>query len=751
MIEIVFYCGICVAMGLSVEFQPYLDSIIRHYGKWQRLYTLTDAEGRKAEKDEETPFFDFGLMVQSVVKEEDPDNKSSSEEEKEKIERFTVLEGLRKYADEHVLLVGRPGSGKSTALARLMLETTQTALSSGSSPKWRRGEAARKLIPVLVELRSWQKSVLELVQSFCRRHELRLTVEQIEVLLDEQRLVLLLDGVNELPSEGARRDVNEFRKNHPKVPMVFTTRDLGLGGDLRIEKKLEMQPLTDQQMQTFVEAYLPEKAEEMLQQLKGRLRELGQTPLLLWMLCSLFKQREEIPQNLGEVFRAFTQGYEQRIKQDVVVESDRRLWPELLKELAVTMMRGKGKVDFRVAIAPEEAYQTFGRCLATDNLLILRQALDDLLKYHLIQRNGDLVEFRHQLIQEYYASEWLLDNLSVIKSDSFNRDYLNFLKWTEPITLMMALMDDESLVIKIVRQAIDIDWGLGARLAGEVPQKIQEEAVNQIPQIELQLWLNIEPFKHMAVSFILPKLRKALKDKNPRMRGAAAEALESLGPEIAIPLLTQVFDDPDSHVRWRTVDTLGKLGSEAAIPVLTKALKDSSSFVRLRASEILGEIGSATTILILAKALEYSSPETGGNASNILEKLDSETAIPGLLLALEDEDNDVRRISAEALENIGSETTIPGLLLALEDEDNDVRQISAKALGNIGSEMALLIYGMKNFERAIASLTSKILFIPQFSNADHYPDVVVSCDQWDQNKSSYLSPLFDRGGAFTFN
>ncbi len=43
----------------------------------------------------------------------------------EKVEQLPVLEGLRKYQDNHVLLVGRPGSGKSTALQRLLWEEAQ--------------------------------------------------------------------------------------------------------------------------------------------------------------------------------------------------------------------------------------------------------------------------------------------------------------------------------------------------------------------------------------------------------------------------------------------------------------------------------------------------------------------------------------------------------------------------------------------------------------------------------------------------
>jgi len=100
--------------------------------------------------------------------------------------------------------------------------------------------------------------------------------------------------------------------------MIFTTREISLGGELGLQKKLEMQPLTESQMRQFVGNYLgQDKAESLLRQLKDRLRELGQTPLLLAMLCSIFRSGKALPSNLGEVFRQFTQFYEQKLKGDV--------------------------------------------------------------------------------------------------------------------------------------------------------------------------------------------------------------------------------------------------------------------------------------------------------------------------------------------------------------------------------------------------------------------------------------------------
>ena len=223
-------------------FQSYLNSICQHYAQWWQVYTLTDVVGQASTPRSLTlPIWDLGLRVQTIDRDKDPKTNES------KTERFTVLEGLRKYAADHVLLVGRPGSGKSTALARLLIEEAQKAQQDSSAP-----------IPILVELRYYQDSVLELMRSFLQTHGLMLDRSMIETLLFEGRFLLLVDGLNELPSEDARREVKVFEQTNRKTPMIFTTRDLGVGGDLNLTRKLEMQPLTEKQMQelcTIVPSY----------------------------------------------------------------------------------------------------------------------------------------------------------------------------------------------------------------------------------------------------------------------------------------------------------------------------------------------------------------------------------------------------------------------------------------------------------------------------------------------------------------
>lgn len=314
----------------DIEFQAYLLSLCNEetYKDWQDSYTPTDAIDRQRTEPKKSRMrLDLSLMVQTIQPPHD-----DQALEREKIERLNVLEGLQEYAANHVLLVGQPGSGKSTALERLLWEEAEKC----------RGAEREKLtkIPVLVELRQYRTSVVDLIQEFLSRHQLRLDEARIETLLFEGQFLLLVDGVNELPNEDARRSLKIFRQNHLTTPMIFTTRDLGMGGDLGIDKKLEMQPLTEKQMQQFVLAYLPKVGQEMLRQLGGRLRELGQTPLLLWMLCEVFDYSKQIPTSLSLLFRWFSGEYD-KLKRDVPISEKLSNWQsELMQHLAFEMIQG---------------------------------------------------------------------------------------------------------------------------------------------------------------------------------------------------------------------------------------------------------------------------------------------------------------------------------------------------------------------------------------------------------------------------
>ncbi|MCZ8242022.1 MAG: HEAT repeat domain-containing protein [Microcystis sp. LE19-131.1A] len=668
-----------------IDWTSYLESISEKYAQWETFYTLTDVEG-KTRPSKTAPLL-RDLWVQTIEKE--PQNR---QERPEKTERFTVLEGLRKYAANHVLLKGRPGSGKSTALARLLLEEAQSLRPN------QQNQAKIIQIPILIELRLYETSILDLILQFLKRHKLIINSNTLESwLLENQNFIplLLFDGINELPSDPARQKLKNFCQQYAEIPMIFTTRDLG-SDDLDIEKKLEMLPLSEPQMRDFVKAYLPEKGEEMLKQLGNRLKELGETPLLLWMLCSVFDDNEnKIPANLGLVFQIFTGIYNKKLKADVpTYQESRDWWRELLQVLAWKMTQGESKTEIQVAISRTEAEEELTKFIKNKGFpeYYGKQWLEDLLKYHLIHLEGnDKIAFRHQLIQEYYTAEELQKKLRHLSDEQLKWDYLNYLKWTEPMALLLGLLDNETEAKRVVKLGLEIDLQLGARLAGEVNFKFQKQTVELVLRLDVPKRFKVELLGLTKSNQVVNELLKALEDSDWYVRRNAVEALAKIGTETAIAGLLKALEHSDWYVRRKAAEALGKIGSETAIPELLKALEDSDWYVRGKAAFALGKIGSETAIAGLLKALEDFYEDVRGNAAFALGNIGSETAIPELLKALEDSDDwSVRMKAAEALGNIGSETAIAGLLKALEDSDDwSVRMKAVEALGNIGSETAI--------------------------------------------------------------
>jgi len=699
---------------------------------------------RQNQQDFYTPISaELPLQAQSIVSSQSSPRSASTQEEKK---RMDVLAGLRQYAPEHILLVGKPGSGKSTALKQLLWENTQQYLETEIQAK-RKNLA----IPVLIELRDCREGlVVDWLHRALRRANL--TKDVIETLLSRRHFLLLFDGLNELPSSEVRAELGRFRRDYADVPMIFTTRELGAGEDLGIEKKLEMVPLSEAQMRRFIEVRLPGRTDVLLKQLQGRLQELAETPMLLWMLCEVFAEEQQIPRNRGELFRRhFTQKYDQfkQARSLPISEDSRRLTAILLQQLAFEMMQGNTPTEFRLQISISEARQILEAFLRVHGEVSpasrAGEYLEDLLEFHILQLASDpnKIEFHHQLFQEYYAAEYLLLQLSQLNDEQLKCHYLNYLKWTESIALALALVEDSALAVRLVKLALDIDWGLGARLAGEVKPAFQQQTVSLLDTLKIPGNLKIGSFaipysdKIFRLSkvvssgkgrreVLLYSLLKALKHPNPLIRQPATRTAKQIFGEEALANFLELDIDPvpsDGIPRLLQVRLWGETRSEAVLFNVLGALKHPSGDVWRTASWALCQIESEVVEAELLKALEDSNPEVRQRVVQVLNGIGSKASVIGMLKALEDSESSVRRSAAsvlkytikyniqesglvvliksikhsnsdvrekviEALGEIGSESAAAELLETLEDSESNVRENAVEALGKIGSEVA---------------------------------------------------------------
>jgi HEAT repeat protein len=583
---------------------------------------------------------------------------------------------------------------------------------------------------VYVQLKG-DRSITDLIMAEFRRAKVRVTPEQLGDWLFNDQLLLLLDGVNEIPSDEQRRKLQEFREDNSTTPMIFTTRDLAVGGDLGIQKRLEMRPLSGPQMQEFVQQYLPDHADTLLRQLKDRLREIAETPLLLKMLCDVFDPTTgQIPQSKGELFRLFDAKYDQ-FKGLAAVSADfRRFKPELLQHLAFCMMQGD-------SAKPTEAWLTIERNRAETILedyltgrveapgQRAKEWLEDLLEHHLLQVATDPreIEFHHQIFQEYYAAEELLLRLNGLLKDenTFKRDYLNYLKWTEAIALMLALVNDKTQALRVVKLAIDdVDWILGGRLSTEIQKRFRPQAINHINKLTIPDWLKerllrliqeinldseFDPsisrskdidsesqlYKRIAETCVLlsnadGKQAWEFTHWLDRMHPFDEISKKLVGKQI-IPCLLKLADHPDPDMRWCVAHSLLLVGDYSATQALLLLLKDPSDDVRKSAALALSQIRDENSISGLIELLQNPSnspertPDLRRVSSLALCSIGGRQVAISAIPLLDSLDEAIRWHAIDILGDIQNELSTFGLISALRDSSSKIRSKAAYSLG----------------------------------------------------------------------
>jgi HEAT repeat protein len=645
-----------------MNFSDYLNFVITdpRYCERNSFYTETDA---------------LLKLEPEIAKREERNNNQP--------ERLPVLEMLRKYGLgeqlKHLLLAGKPGFGKSTTLWRLCVEIAEIALNDDLQP-----------IPVFIELKS-DKPILKLIQAEFRRAKLRVTEEQVDDWLIADKLVLLLDGVNEIPSDKLRGELQSFRENNLTTPMIFTTRDLMVGGTLGIDKQLEMSPLTPLQIPKLVYKYLPEHGDKLLLQLRDRLKEIAETPLLLKMLCEVFDpETEQIPQNKAGLFELFDRKY-QIHKEGVLISADsRRFQSDILEYLAFTMLQGDTE-------KPTEAWLTLSRSRAegiieawlkqrgeTNPASKAKEWLKD-LEHHLLQVAADTqqIEFHHQLFQEYYAARHLRSMLQdnhpdLVDDDRFKHFYLNYLKWTEPLGFLLGLLDDKDRVIRLVNLGLEVDLVLGSRLAGQVKLEFQSRFIEDLNAKELPIWLKIYLLGCTGSKEAKIPLLDFLKSNDLDVAIKAVSALEELNDIQIVPALKTKLERLEKRVK--PDDSLGD----------RHWMTPASTYLIL--SEQAVELEVEITKILLELSLEDIKPV-------IDEYLENSNTFLDYLFVSNDMKDIVVQYAKRSQENI-EEKLLQGLFQSININDSSRANQFANILAAIKSEKAssILVYQLNSIE-----------------------------------------------------
>ena len=232
----------------------------------------------------------------------------------EQVPPYTPLSEVFDGLDQAMLVLGAPGSGKTTVMLELLRELLAKAHTDSEMP-----------IPVVLPLASWalhqkpQPLMDWIVREITEKHHIEPRYAQ--AWLDDGQVVLLLDGLDEVAAdhrEACVLAINEFRRAHGTVPLAISCRTLDYRQfrmELEVYGTLTIQPLSRQQVEEFLDR--PDErfagAQAALAN-QPELWDLASTPLMLSIMILAFRG----PGSLGSLAGSTTRGLYNRLFEHYV-------------------------------------------------------------------------------------------------------------------------------------------------------------------------------------------------------------------------------------------------------------------------------------------------------------------------------------------------------------------------------------------------------------------------------------------------
>jgi hypothetical protein len=354
--------------------------------------------------------------------------------------------------EPRVVVLGEPGSGKTFVVRRWLWEMAY-ALLKGQSPLGR-----HPCMPIYIDASEYRgrqpdghpDDVVTFLKSYLGQFGFSSSIAaSLDELLSRGHLVVVFDGLNQMPSEDYYRRLQllyDFAsKQYPSNHFVFTCRTLHHDEMLDYDTVILLD-LGKEQMRQFLQAYLkePDLAEMAFQDLEANadLARHCSRPFVLQMYATVFQSMGQSPGSRAELFRQFVHlQLDQAGVPDAITPEKRldELITRALSELAFAMCE-----DGQLGTSVSTRWIGKHTSLQTQMWVLELAALSGILD---ISPINERIAFSHHILQEYFAAlemqKWvdLRRNLEKIFTNP---------AWEEVVMLCAGLSPDLGSFIQLV-------------------------------------------------------------------------------------------------------------------------------------------------------------------------------------------------------------------------------------------------------------------------------------------------------------
>lgn len=403
--------------------------------------------------------------------------------------------GLGKISDTQILgmhaveryqrlrMLGRPGSGKSTFLKYLAIQSNLE-------------ESLESQVPIFIKLRDFAESCRESRQASLLEfiHQEFITsditnMSAVKKLLQAGRMLVLIDGMDEVTHDLESMVMNEIRRfadKYHKNQFVATCRTASQKLALQSFTDVEIAPFTQEQIVTFSQKWFAafrvnidqealERSSQFIEKLElsenWRFRRMVTTPLFLHLACSIFNRQGKFPTKQAEFYK---QGMDlllgkwdeaQGIERDQVYRGF--LLPQklkLLSQIASTTFE-QGQFFFKKSTIE----QYIGDYLedlpnSSPDPEEIQQSSEDVLKaiesQHglLAERARGIFSFSYLALQEYFTARKIVasHNLqSLGQSLQGLVDHITDPHWREIFLLTSTMLRSADGLVELMKLQID--------------------------------------------------------------------------------------------------------------------------------------------------------------------------------------------------------------------------------------------------------------------------------------------------------